>query len=254
MGRNILVVLLAAAPAAAEAADQNLSALYELRWEGVTVGEFALDVELDETTYSVTYEAQSRGFVDLLANFHGEGSSNGLREDNRFQSLGFRGSSRWRGGGSRWTVAFDRSGKVTKIEVPEDSIDDREQVAEELKVAPDPFSLALDALMIVEPGSQLKGRSFDGKRAVEHQINCPESSDQRPKTLECSMRGHVIGGGSREWNERAREEQQTRRPMLLTLEDGILDGHYWPVRMDIESSYGEIEIELVDTVQESDQS
>lgn len=234
------------------AATEIVSARYDLRWEGLKVGEFSLDLALGESSYAVRYQAQSTGFVDALAGFQSQGSSEGDRTGDDLQARAYRGMSEWRGGGSEWSVRFDEEGRAAAIEIPEDSIGDRGPVPEDLKIAPDPFALALQTILDVAPGAAIEGRSFDGKRAVQYRLQCPDPAGEATReaagTLECQVMGRLISGGSREWQERNDNQPSAPEPVRLTMERGILEGHYWPVRLATTSRFGDVEIELVEAL------
>ncbi|MEO1018350.1 MAG: DUF3108 domain-containing protein [Pseudomonadota bacterium] len=247
-----IIAGLSAFAASSEAATETVTALYDLRWEGLKVGEFRLDLDIDETTYAVRYQAESTGFVDTLADFRSQGSSQGFLRDGELEARAYRGMSQWRGGGSEWSVRFDADGQVDVIDIPEDSIEDRGPVADDLKVAPDPFALALQTIFDVVPGAVIEGASFDGKRAVRYQLECPDIGGNQATSLDCRVIGRLVAGGSREWRERTGDEPAAPEPVLLTFEQGIFEGHYWPVRVTTTSRFGEVAVELVDASSSSE--
>ncbi len=227
-------------------ANQKISTLYDVRWEGLKIGEFDLDLALGEDSYSIEYQAESTGAVGVMIGFKSAGSSGGARDGGKVRAAVYRGMSEWRGGGSRWSVNFDDQGRAVDILIPQDSTEERGTVPADLKLAPDPLGLALQSIIDIAPGSVIEGDSFDGKRAVRYRLECPTAEDD-PISMVCSAEGRLVAGGSAEPEERRDSGLRANDSVLLTMQKGILEGHYWPVRIEATSSYGDVAIELVET-------
>jgi hypothetical protein len=165
-----------------------------------------------------------------------------------FRPSGFEGRSAWRDGGGFWRVVFGANGRAERVEVPPEELADREPVPEELRVGPDPATLALAAIAVAGPGARFSAASFDGKRAVRYTLACgasapPGATEGGASELPCTIEAELLAGASRRWRDQRTQEK--RPPVRVWLRHGVREGGLWPVRVEAESRFGTVEARLV---------
>ncbi len=244
-----LLPLLASSPAMAG----NVEAGYSMRWMGIEIGRLEIELRTTPTDYRLAFGARTTGALAWFVGFASEGSALGRLTPEGPHATLYRGSSAWDEGESHWQVGFAPDGEVTELVLDEASRADREPVPAELMKGPDPFTLALGALLDATAGSRLEGRSFDGKRAMGFTMDCapaPEPVDPaalpgpRGGALLCSADGELLAGRSKRWGDDVDRENAGRRPARLWLLPGIGGLPHWPVRIEAESRMGTVTIEL----------
>lgn len=233
----------------ATAATERVAALYELTWMGVEVGRFEAWLTADDSRYRLAYAASTTGFLGWLYPFASAGASEGQIADPGPVPALYVVESRRRDGTSTWTVAFDPQGQVERID-PAAPDEDREPVPPALRKAPDPLALALRATRAAAPGARLEQVSFDGKRAIRFELACadaehavvPGDADLPIESaLHCTVDGDLLAGASRRWRDRPPTD---RPPARLLLSREIVPGRYWPVRVEAETRFGQVTVQL----------
>ena len=165
----------------------------------------------------------------------------------------FRGESRWRDGDGFWRVSFGADGLVTDLALDDATSADREPVPDALMRGPDPLSLLLQAMIEARPGERFDASSFDGRRAMRYELSCAvDPSAIQPVALGAAMRdalvceadGRLEAGRSKRWSERAEDQGRERSPARIWLVADVGDLPHWPVRIEADSRYGTITVEL----------
>ena len=238
----LVVAALAAAPLGGARAADAVTAVYAVQWAGLDVGRFEVQLEAAADGYRAVWEAGTDGIVGTLFPFVSEGMAEGQRQGDQFVPTAFGGQSTWRDGGSQWQVAFAPDGRATRVEVPPEDLAEREPVPVELRVAPDPASLALAAIERAAPGVRMDGQSFDGRRSVRLELSCGEPD--ATAELACTISSRLVAGGSHEWRERTRTEPP-REPVRVWLREGVHGDGFWPVRAEAPSRFGTVAVRLV---------
>lgn len=247
----LLVATLAAHPAAAGGAP--LEADYVVRWRGIEVGRFTTELRRSGERYHLAYRARTSGPLRWLVGLESDGWAIGHLVDGGVQPEHFRGASSWRDGAGSWRVSFAEDGRVTEVEVDEATRADREPVPEALHRGPDPLSLVLAAMQRAAAGEAFEGRSFDGRRAMRYRLACAaEPSPIRPvalgpaarEALGCTIEGELVAGRSKRWSREPDQEPRDREPVRLWLVPELGGMPHWPVRIEAESRWGTVSVEL----------
>ena len=250
--RLVLASIAVAAPTAA-AASEPLSASYTARWSGIEIGRFSTELRRTGERYHLTYRARTSGPLRWVADFSSDGWATGRLANGRAESEHFRGQSRWRDGEGFWRVDFAADGRATEVAIDEATRADREPVPEHLRRGPDPLSLMLDAMGRAAAGQRVQGQSFDGRRAMRYTMACAaERSPIRPaalgtmprEALVCTADGELLAGRSARWSDRAQEHAGDRTPPRIWLVPEVGGMPHWPVRIEAESRWGTVTIEL----------
>jgi Protein of unknown function (DUF3108) len=229
---------------------ERIAALYELTWSSIEVGRFETRLTADASSYRLAYAAKTTGFLGWLYPFASAGASEG-----RIAAAGplpahYMVESRRRDGTSTWTVAFDPQGQVERIELTTPEDEERDAVPAALRKAPDPLALALAATRAAMPGAHLEEVSFDGKRAIRFKLACADAEHAFmpddptlpiQSALPCTVDGELIAGGSRRWQNAPHTD---RPPARLLLSREIVPGRYWPVRVEAETRFGMVVVQL----------
>jgi hypothetical protein len=248
--RALLLLAAALLAPGAAAATERVAAHYELTWMGVEVGRFEARLTADEFRYRLAYAARTTGFLHWLYPFASAGASEGRIADPGPVPAVYVVESRRRDATSTWTVTFDAAGKVERIDLGTPADDERDPVPSALRKAPDPLALALRATRAAAPGARLEEVSFDGKRAIRFALACAEAEHAIVpddaglpirSALSCTLGGDLLAGASRRWRDRAETE---RPPARLLLSREIAPGRYWPLRVEAETRFGEVIVQL----------
>jgi hypothetical protein len=251
-----LIVLAAASivgSALAEPSTAALQAGYSVRWSGIEVGRFDTELRLGGDDYRLTYHAQTSGPLSWVARFSSSGWALGRLDGRTVAPSHFQGASRWRDGEGFWRVSFAADGAVTALELDEWTRSDREPVPAALQRGPDPLSLMLQAMFEADAGWTVVGRSFDGRRAMRYDLACAaEPSPVAPaalgaatrEALVCEVEGVLQAGRSKRWSERAEDRSHARPPVRIWLVPEVGGLPYWPVRIEAESRFGRVTVEL----------
>lgn len=241
----ILSLLYLAQPIAPrEAASQEKTATFSIDWAGFEVGIVDLRLSADETAYSLSWQGRTLGWFGAVFPFEADGSAVGRVLDTDYRPARFAGRSVWRDGERRWQVEFGPNGRASAIEVPAEDLAEREPVPHELRVGPDPASLALTAIRRAEPGLRLSARGFDGRRVFGFDLACAGASGAPPpRELACSVWTELLAGASRRWRDRSRGDGAPE-PVKVWLRRGD-DGQLWPARLEANSLFGTITAQIV---------
>lgn len=247
-----LLPLLLGLPSAAVAG--NVEAGYSVRWAGIEIGRFEVDLRTGASGYRMSYAARTTGAVAWFFEFESMGLATGRLTAagpsvDRYEGRSVRDEDR----SSHWQVDFAPDGTVAGVVLDEESRGDREPVPAELMVAPDPFTLALQGLLEAAAGKRLEGRSFDGKRVMGFYMDCtPAPAPVHPAAfpaprggaLVCTADGELLAGRSKRWGDRTDEHNRDRPPARLWLAPDVGGVPHWPVRIEAEARFGSITIEL----------
>jgi hypothetical protein len=251
LGASVLLTL-GFAPSILGAASERLKTTYEVTWQGFEIAAFETELTREPERYRLSYEVRTTGLIGWLFPFASSGSSEGSRSTGGLQPIRFEGQSRWKENDRSWTVVFDAEGRVTEIDVSSPYLADREPVPPALQVAPDPLALALEATEVATADIRREGTSFDGRRAIQFEFACDQkeilmagANDRPDEDLICLVNGRLVAGASRRWRDR-RQPDEEREPAKVWFERGILKDGYWPVRVDMETPYGAVQIRLID--------
>jgi Protein of unknown function (DUF3108) len=245
-GRQIVLALWALAVVSMRGASgtESVSAVYAFSWAGLDVGRLEVLLRAEDGDYRASWEAGTSGLVGTLFPFSSRGMAEGRREGERYLPSLYGGQSRWRDGGSQWRVVFAEDGRATTVEAPADDLGERELVPTELRVGPDPASLALAAIARAAPGIRLDGQSFDGRRATRVELSCDAAPAAGTAELACTISGRLIAGASRRWRERSPSEAE-REPWRVWLREGVHGDGFWPVRLEAPSRVGTVAARLI---------
>ncbi len=251
--RHLVLLLASLVLAAPAAASEPLLASYTVRWSGIEVGRFSTELRRTGERYHLAYYAQTSGPLSWVADFASEGWATGRLRDGTVRTEHFRGQSRWRDGEGYWRVSFLEDGRTSELELDEATRADREPVPEPLRRGPDPLSLMLEAMNQVAAGRVLEGRTFDGRRALHYSMSCEtERSPIQPAALGaathdalvCAADGELLAGRSKRWSDNADGRTRERTPPRIWLVPEIGGMPHWPVRIEAESRWGTVTIEL----------
>jgi len=121
-----------------------------------------------------------------------------------------------------------------------------------LQRGPDPLSLVLQAMLDAAAGRDLEWRSFDGRRVVRARLGCAEDAmailpaalGGTHQALLCEAEGTLLAGRSKRWSEPDDRALDERRPMLVWLVPDVGGLPHWPVRIEAESPWGAVVIDL----------
>jgi hypothetical protein len=241
-----------AAPAAA-ATGEPLEADYVVRWSGIEIGRFTTELRRNAERYHLAYRARTSGPLRWLVGLESDGWAIGRLVDGGVEAEHFRGESSWRTGNGSWRISFAEDGRATEVTVDAATRADREPVPEPLRRGPDPLSLMLGAMQAASAGEVVEGYSFDGRRAVRYTLSCgTEASPIQPvalgatprDALACSADGELVAGRSKRWGDRVDAENRDREPVRIWLVPELGGMPHWPVRIEAESSWGTVTVEL----------
>ena len=230
---------------------ERIEAAYELTWSGLEIGRFETRLTADGATYRLAYAARTTGFLGWLFPFTSIGSSEGVIADPGPVPARYAVESRRREGINTWTVDFGPEGEVQRVDLTMLVDEERDPVPAALRKAPDPLALALRATRSAAPGVHLEEVSFDGKRAVRFALACADveravALEGEPAidirhALDCTVAGELVAGASRRWQ---RERKSERPPARILLSREIVPGRYWPVRVEAETRFGAVVVQL----------
>ena len=251
-----LLSLAVLAVSASQAEAERFVADYEIAWEGLHIGGFDTELVADPERYRITYSARTEGLLGWLFPFVSGGFSEGRRADRQTIAEHYQGGSEYRDETHSWAVTFDTDGQAAEILVPAEDLAERDPVPEALRIAPDPLALALGAIGQAEPGLRLEGTSFDGKRALRFELACADAltpvtdvpagaaAAANREELVCTVGGKLVAGSSERWRQRNQDNEQ-REPATVWLRRGLVEGGFWPVRVEATTRFGAVTVELV---------
>ncbi len=246
-------VLLASASGPLRASEAPLTASYTVRWSGLEIGRFSTELRRTGERYHLAYQARTSGPLRWVVDLASDGWATGRLADGGVWAEHFRGQSSWRDGEGYWRVTFAADGTASEVELDAATTADREPVPEALRRGPDPLSLMLLAMQAARAGDVLEAQSFDGRRAMRYSLACaPEKSPIQPVALGaashdaliCAAEGELVAGRSKRWSERAEEPRPDREPARIWLVPEVGGMAHWPVRIEAESRWGRVTIEL----------
>ena len=225
-----------------------------MRWAGIEIGRFEVDLRTGSDAYRLSYAARTTGAVAWFFEFESTGSATGRLTPegpsvDRYEGRSARDDDR----ASHWQVDFAPDGTVAGVALDEVSRGDREPVPAELMVGPDPFTLAFQGLLEAAAGKRLEGRSFDGKRVMGFFMDCaPAPGPVHPAAfpaprggaLFCTADGELLAGRSKRWGDRTDEHNAGRPPARLWLAPDVGGLPHWPVRIEADGRFGAVTIEL----------
>jgi hypothetical protein len=230
-----------------------LSAAYSVRWNGIEIGRFDVELRRNAGDYHLAYHARTSGPLSWVARFTSSGWAAGRLDEAGVTPKRFQGASRWRDGEGFWRLSFGADGQVTALELDEWTRADREPVPPELQRGPDPLSLMLQAMLEAGAGRTIEGRSFDGRRAMRYDLVCAaerlpiepaalgaESRD----ALVCEADGALEAGRSKRWSDAAEDRTRERSPVRVWLVPELGGLPHWPVRIEADSRFGGVTVEL----------
>ena len=125
----------------------NLEAGYSVRWAGIEIARFEVELRTSPADYRLAYRAETTGALAWVFDFASDGSATGRLTPEGPIAGQYRGRSASDDHTSQWRVDFTADGAVSEVVLDEESRGDREPVPAELMVAPDPFTLALQGLL-----------------------------------------------------------------------------------------------------------
>lgn len=243
---------------AGAAAAATLEADYVVRWSGMEIGRFDTALRRRGNDYHLSYQARTSGPLRWVVDFSSAGWAAGRIDAEGVVPRHFRGQSRWRDGGGFWRVSFAADGRVTELALDDATRADREPVPDELQRGPDPLSLMLAAVQDAGAGERLAASSFDGRRAMRYDLACAqERSVVQPVALGgaprdallCEVDGALVAGRSQRWSDRAEVRAQDRSPVRIWLVAEVGGLAHWPVRLEADSRYGTVTVELAALVE-----
>lgn len=251
--RALLWLVLGLLAPATAASTERIDAAYALTWSGLEIGRFETRLTTDGAAYRFAYAARTTGLLAWLYPFTSTGSSEGVLAEPGPVPARYVVESQRRDETTAWTVDFGPRGEVERVALRAPVDEERDPVPPALRKAPDPLALALHATRVAAPGARLEALSFDGKRAVRFALACavaeravaPGDDPNGPlrHLLECTVAGELVAGGSRRW-QRGRDAE--RPPARLWLSRELVPGRYWPVRVEAETRFGAVVVELTD--------
>lgn len=244
----------AVGPTALAADDPTpVEAHYSVRWAGIEVGRFQAELRRIGERYHLAYHATTAGPLRWLSSFTSSGWAAGAIASGSVRPEHFRGQSDWGEGRRFWQVSFTPSGEVSKLVLDAATAADREPVPEPLMRGPDPLSLALQAMLRATPTRPFDSTLYDGRRAARVFMDCAiERSPIRlaalggnaEQALVCTADGERLAGRSKRWSDEADEEAGQRPPARVWLVPDLGGLPHWPVRVEAESRFGGVVIEL----------
>jgi hypothetical protein len=258
----LLSLLVLLAPPTSMASDEEslatspartLQAGYVVRWGGIEIGRFDTELRRTGAEYHLGYHARTSGPLGWVVDFSSTGWSAGRLDADTAAPRHFRGQSRWRDGEGFWRVSFGADGRVTELELDDATRADREPVPDAIQQGPDPLALMLQAMLEASAGERVEGRSFDGRRAMRYELACAaEPSPVQPvalgaetyQALLCEADGALLAGRSKRWSDRAEQQGRERSPVRIWLVPAVGGLPHWPVRIEADSRYGTVSVEL----------
>lgn len=175
---------------------------YMVYWAGLSVVDMEVVIDIEDTKYHVSNEYRSKGILNIFSKFKNQASVSGVMDAQAVPQPEFhRVSGTWSGKSYDHQVTFDpASGKVLSRKIINEDKDwEREDVAEELKVSPDPMTLLFRMLLnkkgeispLFEQEEMKKDQVYDGSMVAEYQHYCREKTDLK-KTKKSIFSGEAI--------------------------------------------------------------
>lgn len=204
------LMLSAATPAHAEKLTQlpglksgTISARYSVHWGVLRLADITLTWRLTDADFETRMTARTRGLIRAVFKADSLLTSSGVRQNGALQARSFITDSVFNGDAFVREMTFGASGEGTIIRrvTPDDFDLVREPVPTDLQVGPDPLSAFLETML--QPGSVLKSRSYDGVQVLENTLECDEGLEALKKkrrslyygdAQRCSLTGDVLAG------------------------------------------------------------
>jgi hypothetical protein len=265
IGLCTALMLSSAVPSHAEKLQQlppleggNISARYSVHWGVLRLADITLTWRLTETDFETRMTARTRGLIRAVFKADSLLTSSGLRQNSALQTSSFTTDSVFNGDAFVREMTFAASGQGTIIRrvTPDDFELVREPVPTALQIGPDPLTAFLETML--QPGSVLQSRSYDGVQVLENTLECDEALDTLKKkrrslyhgeAQRCSLTGDVLAGDIIEEDapEQDREDEDVDGRDFQTFiwfartADDILR---LPVRVRAQSKRGTLKIHL----------
>lgn len=259
------VMLLLAAPAQAQKRTQlpalesgSISARYSVHWGLLRLAEITLTWQVTETDFQTRMTARTRGVVRAVFKADSLLTSSGTRQNDVLQSTNFTTDSVFNGDTFVREMTFEPSGQgiITRRVRPDDYDVVRAPVPIDLQVGPDPLTAFLETML--QPGSVLQSRSYDGVQVLENTLECDTSLETLKKkrrsrfygqAQRCTLTGDVLAGDIVEEDAASDADEDVDGRDFETLiwfartADGALR---LPVRVRAQSKRGTLKIHLRD--------
>ncbi len=237
--------------ASSASADERLELEYEIYFGGMHIlsAQSTLRQDGDER-YDVTSTARTRGWVDWLFGFKGEGTTVGALDGADARPESHARTSVWDDGERKVTLTYLDDGKV-KFDVQEDKKGGDEHKYSPLDPATldntiDPMSafVAMSRRLDVGESCDAQFEVFDGKRRYDVVLTDRESKTIEPSDYSvfsgeargCHLEFERIGGfwqGKNKYSETARNR-------VIWVAQPIDDGPTVPVQMTIDTGFGSL--------------
>ncbi|MCB2055857.1 MAG: DUF3108 domain-containing protein [Geminicoccaceae bacterium] len=252
MRGKLAVILLAgisAAPIpAARASEAHL--LYDVRWSGFSIGEAAIVLRIDGDGREVTIKSRTTGALDWFFTYRSTVASRG--EGGAEAATSFTAESVFDEKPQAWSFVYAADGTLLEADIPAEITEERDPVPPELQRGPDPLALLLDALSTVKPGSDVRGATFDGKRALRLEARCAAELDAKSPlpglpaepVLACTVGGELLAGRHRDYGDRSSDENEDRE-LEVWLDSRRLEGMALPVLVHASTGFGTVVVRLV---------
>lgn len=189
-------VLSSLAPLTATAEEVKLH--YKVYWAGFSVVEMDVVIRLDDGAYYLSNQYYSKGLLNIFSKFKNKASVSGVMEGGVLKPEFYQISGTWSGKSYDHQLTFDpMSGKALSRKIINDDKDwDREEVAKERQISPDPLTLLFrmmlnkqsEILPLFEREEMKRYQVYDGTVVAEYQHYC------REKTLLENTRKSIFSG------------------------------------------------------------
>lgn len=253
---SLFAAALVSAPAAADANRFDITLEYEAYFGGFHVASARTQIDRRSDAYLVEAAARARGMLDWYSGWRGVAASKGrLGPEGTVQPDRHNNEGVWDGGTRMRSLDFRPDGTVEVQLVEEDDDDDDDDAVtsvppESIPGSVDPISAILSLAELMRRGGTCDGTIpvYDGKRRYDLTVRQDGSRTFSPNSytifsgeaVACRVDFDRIGGFRIERSKYSR----TARERIVWVGQPFEDAPPIPVRVDVETAYGNLVIHL----------